>query len=1051
MIDSTEPKKRTKKEGARFLPVPKGRGLRANTMAIKQIKKPFLWFFIIDICITWGIFLHHGVIGSRQDWAFPVNAQGMKLFLQEAVHDWNAYALGSVQTYPTDAPFLVFLGLLGYLHIRGSWFVKLFLFAVVWLSGVSAYVLMDYIIHNNKKSASNASSFISGIFYMLTPLLYNKIIAGHTDYILAYAVSPLIVLSFFKANNWNRNKKDRFVQWLIVLLLFEIAGFQIQYFVMMGIILFILTFQAKKIEHFWRAQWTFWSLVLGLILLNAFWLIFQLSHSDIQTLSIESSTLSWIIAQSNHWYQDIGLTGYFDDYFTWRYNQIVVEDASAYLLLVFILYGVVKYYKEEKHKKETREITTWVLIALIGLFCANGDAPPLGSLYAWMFMHFSILSMFREIYHWMFIPAFSYTVLLGYAYEKLLQPKEAETKVETKAETVLGQDSKKSKKSLYFNISFFILLCVYTFPFWINGLGQDTTSVSYSADFLALNQRLAEDPLHRVIWMPAFQPGYWDGDPYEGIDLMNQFSPEPTMLQEGEELDSGDHMTYFLYQQILDGNNPLLGQLLSFYDVQRIIYRSGFTSHFYKYTYLNRYPSRSVKWTNDAMYQTLNAVTDTTKYTEEGFADYENNETSQLFSVADQTLHVAGDLSAISDITSLPGSVAQHIALFWGPASSQHWLFVNNDRVDAVLSQAQNVGTWIPGNEDNQNDDAAQGFAPLYYWWWYNDAFAGATNDGIFSQKKGAIYANTVALHTGKQPLIMWANVYRSIHTGKVRIQVLYGTKIVLNTVLQTQNKNTAGSFQWMEVGTISNPGTTMHVVITNLNKETALEKVIWITQKSWQQASARLSAEIQHNPVWIAENASENEEQGMNVQVYKTGDYTVYTETKNQSADVWSIQDHVSLQKGDLHLKNPHIVRWVAIENTTYQPVDAAQVTNIQEKNVDRYLVQITEHNGPRDKTIEHPALLVFKTNYDVHWIATENGRILQHIKVDGYANGFIVPVDTDAPYNTQQTVIIQYDQQNLYFWLLMLSIGGQMTGWLFLFLFGIARIHAKTSQKNK
>ena len=38
---------------------------------------------------------------------------------------------------------------------------------------------------------SDKTAFLMGLFYMLTPLLYNRVIAGHHFYTFAYALSPL--------------------------------------------------------------------------------------------------------------------------------------------------------------------------------------------------------------------------------------------------------------------------------------------------------------------------------------------------------------------------------------------------------------------------------------------------------------------------------------------------------------------------------------------------------------------------------------------------------------------------------------------------------------------------------------------------------------------------------------------------------------------------------------------------------------------------------------------------------------------------------------------
>jgi hypothetical protein len=106
---------------------------------------------------------------------------------------------------------------------------------LVFLAALSSFAMYNFARRTVK--IGYFFSIVAGLIYVLSPIFFTRAVAGHLYYLVSYSISPLLFLLFVKALEERRN-------WLpcviVAGLLFGLVGVQIQFFVMVFIILLML-------------------------------------------------------------------------------------------------------------------------------------------------------------------------------------------------------------------------------------------------------------------------------------------------------------------------------------------------------------------------------------------------------------------------------------------------------------------------------------------------------------------------------------------------------------------------------------------------------------------------------------------------------------------------------------------------------------------------------------------------------------------------------------------------------------------------------------------
>src|SRR4029078_10573157 len=130
------------------------------------------------------------------------------------------------KVYGTDWIFK--LSILPLSFIGGELLSKGLLVLVVTMSGFGVFCL------GKRLRLSSYAAFAAGVFYIFTPIVFTRIVAGHLYYLIAYFLSPLILWSFLKGKESSNIK-----YFLISALFLSFAAIQLQFILMITVILLV--------------------------------------------------------------------------------------------------------------------------------------------------------------------------------------------------------------------------------------------------------------------------------------------------------------------------------------------------------------------------------------------------------------------------------------------------------------------------------------------------------------------------------------------------------------------------------------------------------------------------------------------------------------------------------------------------------------------------------------------------------------------------------------------------------------------------------------------
>jgi hypothetical protein len=287
---------------------------------------------------------------------------------------------------------------------------KLILTAVIFLCMFSVYKSMPM--------TSRVARLLAGIVYTLNPFVYDRLMAGHWRFLLAYSITPFVVKSIYNLLT-NPNRKNL----LLSALLWSLAVFSnAHHIVIIGVIFgcMVLVF-ARNLKVVYYALGC-----VGLVILaNIWWLI--------PAVFIPNSTNSFNVAQfyafattsdTNYGltFNMLSLQGF------WHKGWDSIKDYYAFwplLVIVWLLpvyWGLGRFAALSINAK--RLIIALSLASIIALFYAAGPASAISSINVWLYQNVPGLSGMREPQKMLAILAIFYSVLTAYAVDHLLRIKQ---------------------------------------------------------------------------------------------------------------------------------------------------------------------------------------------------------------------------------------------------------------------------------------------------------------------------------------------------------------------------------------------------------------------------------------------------------------------------------------------------------------------------------------------------------------------------------------------------------------------------------------------------
>lgn len=847
-------------------------------------------YFIVSIINFRGIIFSLEPIGLLHDWGFPLYPEQAPQYLSSVLNAWNPEALGSY-SYTSDALFRLILGLFAVPSI-GFW-IKISLIFIQFLAGFSMYWLLKKNCDSSEMAASCA-----GLFYMLTPVFFTRVIVGYYYYLIGYALLPIIVLTFF----WGiKNKSTPYI--LLCGVLYGLASMQIQFvvivpFLLLFFILFHRTNQFRSILALCQ--------VIGVFILIQFPLIiYFLSSVFTSDTSFNQLTSSaqyfWIYFFPPQVSDAIMLFGKDYEFLFLEYFQnkiLFIPFLISALLLPTIAYSIFR----------KRKSLPFIFLGILTIFLMLGTNPPFGILYQWIYERIPLAGLFRTSYHWAVLLAFSYAILLGLAYDEILRIIPDKTNftqwirdalivagcvffiylgyIFSHFSTLIESFHKRGIPPYFIDIGILIcivILCIfyckseivvtslngsslwlknyqsiisilfigmiliYAWPFFTGNFLGRLQVYSYDQEYHALFTNLQQEHGDfRVLWLPMISPIQYGGYQYPGHDQLIGYSPKPSFPQLIAMFNPESKYTAFLANLQYTQETEFFGDILNDFSSKYVIYRDDFKPVLPDYL-----PFGSVsgfEWNNTLPYTFLENQKDL-RNTESG-TNYSIWETKITPRISVQVpIAVAGDLSTkigFSYAKTILGYDQNPAFLFLEDTNKANYqdlantILFDGARTDDLLFSYINSSYLFDAGWYTQEVDARKGWTTTFNWWWYNTTMSAQPEYGAFTLSPNSTLNVNPNLASGNY------SVYFKARSGSNSSNLTYALNSISGKIAIP---NDTDAYIWYSLGHYNL--TTTNLTIVN-DGQSEIERIAFVPDSELCNAKNKVTHYLLNRSVLI-------------------------------------------------------------------------------------------------------------------------------------------------------------------------------------------------------
>jgi hypothetical protein len=390
------------------------------------------------------------------------------------------------------------------------WFIPL-----IFLASLASFILTQ--------------SFLGTLIYTLNTYFLMLIGGGQFGVALAYAVAPLVFVSFAKLIAQGR--QDFIYLSGIALAVQIFFDPRLAFLTVICVFLYLFFaaffFQKKCLKVLFSSLIkSSLSLVVAL-LLNAFWLIpfvafgvgpqehgnvSDFSAYSVKFLSFSDFSHAFSLLHPN-WPENIFGKVYFMQ--------------SEFLILPILAYSsLISLKKRLSSDDSTTKILFFALLGIIGAFLAKGTALPFGGVYLFLYKYMPGFVVFRDPTKFYLLIALAYSVLIPYSLVQLA--KWTNEKLELKNEKM------QARIKLIFFIFFFLFFMLLIRPALYGELGGTFKPIGVPDEYRRFAHFLGQDEsFSRVLWIPKHQRfGYYSlAHPALSAELLFGESSPSAILQ----------------------------------------------------------------------------------------------------------------------------------------------------------------------------------------------------------------------------------------------------------------------------------------------------------------------------------------------------------------------------------------------------------------------------------------------------------------------------------------------------------------------------------------
>jgi hypothetical protein len=301
-----------------------------------------------------------GVPALRHDWAW-VAGDGFFSNVWSSLGGWSAAGIGSPRPYPSD--YLIAIANLAIVRVLGTYggfLANAFAVGAVCAAGAAALT--------RRFTDSRAAAIAAAAFATFNPWVYNKIVAGHVDMILAYGAAMLLLAELSK------ERPSAFRVGLFLILTMQ----QIQFFLPALLVVAVWTLVRRE---------SVGPLAVGLLASMPIWIGLTFDRSYLLAIPY---TQSWQADASLDPVRALELSGYFVKYadaLPW------IAGAACWTIVGLALLGATL----ECIRRPLR--AAWLVALALGIWLfVSGTKGPFAGAYLWAVAHVPESGIYRELY-----------------------------------------------------------------------------------------------------------------------------------------------------------------------------------------------------------------------------------------------------------------------------------------------------------------------------------------------------------------------------------------------------------------------------------------------------------------------------------------------------------------------------------------------------------------------------------------------------------------------------------------------------------------------------
>ena len=153
---------------------------------------PYLIFILLLVISFRDVLATPGIVGHTWDWGIPNFPEQIRDKFTANLYTWDSF-LDTGRFHYFKLELLYSLFLLPFSFMGGELVSKIFPMVLLFIAGCTMFKLS-----RDMFGLSPFFAALSGAFYMLSPVTYSKLIAGHLPMIWAYSILPVFVFALLK-------------------------------------------------------------------------------------------------------------------------------------------------------------------------------------------------------------------------------------------------------------------------------------------------------------------------------------------------------------------------------------------------------------------------------------------------------------------------------------------------------------------------------------------------------------------------------------------------------------------------------------------------------------------------------------------------------------------------------------------------------------------------------------------------------------------------------------------------------------------------------------